>query len=236
MKKVSLLTGTILLFILCNFNLDVCGAADKEIKPRLFVSIFKYSKVHSDQEENKFKEFIEIISAKILKLAEELKIKGEKFNYLGQLKTSMVLDEKTGKHKIFEGSMQELDEHWKKSWALEVLNGRLRNQDNIISVRSNIFLGELQGDLAEPIIILDLPISDDEFDSTRDSHSLVTLYAMAMDAKKRGRPPYEIISILSEANAIAEDFKKEKPGIEKLQSAIKKSLEEQKILSNRGSQ
>ncbi len=229
MKKVSLIIIVICLYISCNFYLNARAAPDKEINPRLFVSVFKYSKVHSDQEENEFKEFIEIIRTKILKLAEELKIKGYNFNYLGQLKTSMVLDEKTGKPKIFEGSMQELDEHWKRSGALEVLNGRLRHQDKIITVRSNVFLGELKGELATPIITLDMPISDNEFDSTRDSHSLVTLYAMAMDAKNRGRPPYEIISILSEANAIAEDFKKDMPGIQTLQSAIKKSLDEQKL-------
>jgi hypothetical protein len=235
MKKVSLIIIAICLYIVGNFHINAHAAPDNEFKPRSFVSVFKYSRVHSDQEEKEFKEFIEIISAKILNLAEEFKIKGDNFNYFGQLKTSIVLDEKTGKPKIFEGNMQELDEHWKKSGALGVLNGRLRLQDKIITVRSNVFLGELKGELASPIITLDMPITDDEFDSTRDSHSLVTLYAMAMDAKKRGRPPYEILSILSEANAIAKDFKKDMPGIQTLQSAINKSLDEEKLLC-KGSQ
>jgi peptidoglycan hydrolase-like protein with peptidoglycan-binding domain len=52
-------------------------------------------------------------------------------------------------------------------------------------------IGPLSGDLSSKFVQVDLAIEDDEFDSTRDSHSTIALYALGMDTLARCGPRHE---------------------------------------------
>jgi hypothetical protein len=108
---------------------------------------------------------------------------------------------------------------------LQVFWGRVRSSDSNFYVRSEIFLGDLKGYLKQDSITLDLAIVDDEFDTTRDSHTIITLYALGMDALARGRPNNEVVFFLSEANARLPDLTENMLGIADLKKAIKTALE-----------
>jgi len=198
------------------------------LTPRLTISIFKYGGLTTPRAEKEFDAFKEIITAKIVKLTQELEAKGSSFSYVSNLRANFVRDITSNEHLPFTGSGQDLYDHWNSSGALQVMWGRIRSSDSKFSVRSEIFLGDLKGLLAMPSITLDLPIVDEEFDSTSDSHSVTTLYALAMDAQKRGRPKDEVLMFLSEAYGRMPDLPQNVQGIRDLQEAIRQSIEQVK--------
>lgn len=194
--------------------------------PRLIISIYKYSGIHTKKQENEFDAFKEIIQAKILKLSQEIGSEGTSLDYVSGLMPSLVSDLKSNENLPFTGSRKDLYDYWYSSGALEVLLGRIRSTGSTFSVRSEVFLGDLKGDLKKDSVTLDLPISDEQFDTTRDSHTIVTLYALAMDAKKRNRPGNEVLAFLSEANARLPDLPAEMPGVLELKKAIETTIKQ----------
>ena len=91
-------------------------------------------------------------------------------------------------------------------------------------MRSKIYLGNLKGHLNDATITVDLPIKDEEFDTTRDTHSVVTLYALAMDARQMNRPENEINALLAEALSRFPDNHENMPGMTALKEAITQIL------------
>ena len=204
----------------------VHDSAVAENAPRLTISIFKYSGIRTERHENEFDAFKEIIVAKILKLTQEFETKGNRFDYISHLTPSFVSDLASNKHLPFIGSQKDLYDHWYSSGALEVLLGRIRSTGSIFSVRSEVFLGDLKGNLENPSLTLDLSIVDEQFDTTRDSHTLITLYALAMDAQGRGRPKDEVLTFLSEAYGRLPDLCEDMPGIKDLKKALIMAIEQ----------
>lgn len=194
--------------------------------PRLMISIFKYSGIRTERHKSEFKAFKEIIVAKILKLTQEVEAKGTNFSYVSGLTPNFVSDLASDEHVPFTGSQKDLHDHWYSSGALEVLLGRIRSTGSAFSVRSEVFLGDLKGNLKKSFVTLDLPIVDDQFDTTRDSHTIVTLYALAMDAQKRSRPRSDVLAFLSEAYGRLPDLPEQMPGIYDLKQAIVTTIEQ----------
>lgn len=192
-------------------------------QPRTVLHIFKYGNSDSGQPAQRFDEFKGILQDKILLLAEELKQQGDAFNYVTQLQPHYVTDQ-SGGHVPFSGGLDTLEERWQQAHALEILSGRLFEQNGGYEVRSRIFLGDLGTDLGESSIRVDLPISDDQYDTTRDSHSVVILYGLAMDARQRCRPAAEVSTLLSVARESASDLPANLPGIAELKAAIDQGL------------
>jgi len=197
--------------------------ADAQIVPRVSISIYKYS-VNSTKQAKGFDQFKDIISAKIRKLSEELQVKSGKIDYISGLSPHFVTRPNNIEHLRFDGSVEDLYKHWRNSSALEVFTGRVRDVGSGLSVRSDVFLGDLKGDLAKQTITLDLPINDDQFDTTRDSHTAVTLYALAMDAQRCGSPPDVVLVFLSEAYSRVNDVRENVPDIKILKEAIEKAI------------
>lgn len=208
-----------LVILLCNALADT---------PRLTISIFKYGGITTPKQEKEFGAFKDIIIAKIVKLTQELEAKGSQFSYVSSLRANFVHGVTSDEHLPFRGSGQDLYDHWYSSGALQVMWGRIRSSDSKSSVRSEIFLGDLKGALDAPSLTLDLPIVDEEFDTTRDSHTVTTLYALAMDAEKRGRPKDEVLMFLSEAYGRLPDLPQDIPGMKGLKEAILQSIKEAK--------
>ncbi|MGA1840953.1 MAG: hypothetical protein ACMUIU_10035 [bacterium] len=217
-------------FLSLDFIVYSNTAADNA--PRLTVSIFKYSGIRDENHEINFNAFKEIITAKMLRLAQEFETKDNNFNYISNLRPDFVTDLTSNKHLPFSGSQKDLFDHWDTSGALEVLLGRIRLNGSDFSVRSKIFLGNLKGNLKHPSIQLDLPIVDEQFDTTKDSHTVITLYALAMDAQQRGLPNDIILTFLSEAYVRLPDLPEDMPEINDLKEAIKKAIEQIQMNNN----
>jgi len=194
-------------------------------QPRTVIHIFKYSRVSDAQAQQRFGEFKEILQAKILSLGEELAAQDNALRHLGSLSPHFVSDVH-GNHLPFRGSPDQLLQRWRQSNALEIFFGRLRQDNGQFSVRSKVFLGELPTDLISQSVQVDLPIRDEQFDTTRDSHSAAILYGLAMDARQRCRPREEVFALLATANELLADLPEGLTGEAELNDAIRKGLED----------
>jgi len=75
-------------------------------------------------------------------------------------------------------------------------------------VKSNFHLGALKEYFPYDVVKITLPVSSGEFGNTQDSHSLVILYALAMDAKRQGFNKSHIARFLTAANNKLADIKR----------------------------
>ncbi|NOQ78109.1 MAG: hypothetical protein GQ546_01775 [Gammaproteobacteria bacterium] len=93
--------------------------------------------------------------------------------------------------------------------VLCLMRGTIVSDDNITYlVKSNFHLGELKGTFPYDTVNITLPVSSKEFGNTQDSHSLVILYALAMDAKRLGHDKSHIARFLNSANNKLADIKR----------------------------
>ena len=72
--------------------------------------------------------------------------------------------------------------YWEKTGSLELLRGNLLPGSPHFSVQSHIFIGDLRGRYPHKEVVVKLPLLDEKGPPMLDSHSVVTLYALAMDA------------------------------------------------------
>ena len=197
--------------------------------PRVTLQFFKYSGVHDNNEaaKNQFDSFKSIIHAKISSISEELSSR-EHFAELEKLGPFFPTDA-SGKHAIWSGNNAKLLERWKNAGTLEIFLGRIRIQENAYSVRSRVFLGNLPTSIDSKFIVIDLPIADEQYDTTRDSHSVAILYALAMDARLRCRPEFEVFELLSAARERLADVPSTVSGVEQLRIAVEQSFQEPQL-------
>lgn len=189
---------------------------------RLSIHIYKYTGIHSDQETQYFDEFKAIVQAKILTLSEEL----TEFNVEYTKLAPFYVINQNGKHIEFTGSTFDLQNRWEISNVLEILHGRVRANNKQYSVKSRVFFGNLSTDLGSKFLSIELPIDDEQYETTKDSHSIAILYALALDARNRCRPENEVIALLSNAYEKLKDIpdSPKLAGIEKLRNAVETAL------------
>lgn len=101
---------------------------------------------------------------------------------------------------------RDVEEYWRRNRALELLRGGVLPGDGSFSVQSRIYLGDLRGGLGSPSVAVSLPIAGSEFANASDSHSLVTYYALAMEAKRLGCPSGVVVGLLGRAREKAADL------------------------------
>jgi hypothetical protein len=105
--------------------------------------------------------------------------------------------------------ISEMHRWMKDTNALNVMRGSIATDDNVnYHVYSRFYLGDLSPSILPDEISVDLPITASEFANTRDSHTLVLLYALAMDAKRVGRPTSQVALLLSSAQSIIADLER----------------------------
>jgi hypothetical protein len=104
-------------------------------------------------------------------------------------------------------SLEDIRTCWEKAQALEIMHGIIVQRTDGYWVISRIYIGDLGGVyLDAKALKVELRISEREFGSIIDSHSLVTLFALAMDAKRCKLPPYYVLSLLAKAKDIYADI------------------------------
>ncbi|MCP4672426.1 MAG: hypothetical protein GY857_14105 [Desulfobacula sp.] len=96
-----------------------------------------------------------------------------------------------------------------QSSVLCLLRGTIVSDDNVhYIVKSHFYLGELKGDFPYDVIKISLPVSSKELGNTQDSHSIVILYALAMESRRIGMSNSKIAKVLFPAIDKLADIKR----------------------------
>lgn len=173
--------------------------------PKSEVAVFQYAgSVEGDASGEKFSVFRGILDDKISHLKREV-LQGDALA-LAYLNDVHISYRDKDNFTTTEGINR-----WLKNQAsvLCVLRGTIISDDNVTYiVKSNIYLGELRGHFPYDSLKISLPISSREFGNNRDSHSVVILYALAMDAKRLGYDKSHIARFLTVANNKLADIKR----------------------------
>lgn len=196
---------------------------------RTEIHMFRYAGTNDQSAMGAFLDFRDIIVHKLLLLARELGSRPEVAT--DRLRVAQVRDQ-GGEWTAFSADLSMLESYWRDHGPLGVLIGRVRQRADGFMVRSSMYLGGLQGDLPQAFIDIDLPIADEQFDTTRDSHSVVTLYALAVgtlrdpssagiDCRRRDVSTH----LLNEAYTRARDVTLELPSLTFVLDAITATLE-----------
>jgi hypothetical protein len=75
-----------------------------------------------------------------------------------------------------------------------------------VTVRSLVYMGSLAPSPELSGLRIKMKVTPDEFETTRDSHSLVILYALARDAQRMHMPSYVTSAFLGEAYSVMQDL------------------------------
>jgi hypothetical protein len=201
--------------ILCGVLLLWAQPVNAQSGPRLLIKLSKYE----GDPQSAFGQFYIILKNKLLNMSLELSKKNDPSDYLARLEL-----DRTGVEAPLTTEAK-LD-YWKKTGALALLEGMIFSSgDGEIIIISTADLGELGENLPKRTIDLELKVTPREFRSMRDAHSLATLYALAVDAKRLKKPDHVVINILSKAYAISLDLDSNtSPDIEFVKKEIKKML------------
>ncbi|MGF1610819.1 MAG: hypothetical protein ACFCUQ_15565 [Kiloniellales bacterium] len=215
--------------MLTPFLLGVAGALALASAPaahadRAEMYLFKYNGVRSEADQQAFDEFTEIVTTKLSRLADEVTQPDQDESPASHLSVILVIDPQTREHLPFRQSNSDLHLYWQRQAALAVLSGRVRKDQGIYSVLSRVYVGDLRGELESSFIEIALPIASEQYDTTRDSHSIVTLYALAMDIVERCGPLHEAIHLFGEAKLRLQDVVAAAPQMEMLHEPIEAGL------------
>jgi hypothetical protein len=183
--------------------------------PRLLVQIFNYP-----GEGPVFEQFYAIVSSKIRVLGDAIARDHPDCAYMKDLHA-----EKAGRDET-SGANQTLEE-WRSSNALLFLSGLFYRRGPDEFVRSLPYFGELAPQAGElDRLQLDLGIDMNELGQTTDSHSLAVLYALAMDARRIGRPKDVILTFLGQAVSVAQGVDSAVPGVATLKAQLRKAFQD----------
>ncbi len=185
-----------LVFLGALASLLVVPSSLAQQRPRLLIKVTNYASASDSSQDL----LVNILTNKISNLIQEMipNAGDDSLSYLTSLKI-----EETGTTQPL--SLEERLDYWRRSQALEVLGGIvMTSAEGGDIVASSVDLGELGGELPKRTVDLELELTMEEFRSTRDAHSLVTLYALCMDARRLDKDPNAISTILAKAHFIAQ--------------------------------
>jgi hypothetical protein len=196
---------------------------------RINVLIYRYGGASQSQaHEVAFERFIDMVQDRLLSLSGELSGLGGNLAYLHDLQRSVVTQ--NGQPIEFNGSLSDLKKHWSQGQTLAVLTGQIGEHAQKFRVRSRIFLGDLKGALPREDIVVDLEFDINDFEPASDTHAVAAIYALAMDARRRGLPRDAILRLLNRAKQYARGIDDHLAGIAQLKAAITQSLSDAKAV------
>ena len=189
-----------------------CPPAGSAIEPRLRISLFRYEPTTDNAAASQFQLFASLLNTKVSTLADEVKASR---SASGAAKN----DFPDGVY-LYTRAGQPLDDtlqnpnrrktHWEDTAALELLRGRVwaTGPGKPYVVQSDIYIGELRGQFPRPEISVKLPIVDSEASTTSDSHSVITYYVLAMEAKQLSCDQAIARGLLARALSILKDIRR----------------------------
>lgn len=183
-----------------------CADISPTNQPRLIIPLFKYSGAEVGEAQNQFSQYKGIIVRKLSALIDEL----PQYTYLENLDIHLpgglpITDTLTNR--------QRRQAYWTDTHALELLRGTLWSGTPYF-VDSEIYIGDLRGRFPRNEVHMRFAIEPENVPSTNDTHSLVTYYVLAMDARRLKCEPALVRRFLSNAYSILEDLKGRSGGLD----------------------
>lgn len=201
-----------------------CDPAIDPLGPRAKVYLFDYGGAESADARDRHSQFQAAMLDKAERWGEELSRLGVGADYLEQLQVI-----KAGKDALA-GKPALVGRYWKDSHALQLMSGIVDGSSGQYSVRSRMYLGELRGGLESSSLIVAMPITASQFGNVMDSHSIVTFYALAVDAERRHCDRAVAIALLNSLNEKVSDLRRRggalDPGVELVATAARARLDE----------
>jgi hypothetical protein len=157
--------------------LSVVGPVGADELRRLDVFMVKYGGATGGASEQSYSQFRSFIQDRVQTLPEEVAGGSGELAYMGKLK----LKELAGPRFP---SLLDLEEYWKQTLPLAILQGTVFTPaGRDARVQSRIYLGDLSKSLPRRSLVVEMDISEEQFANASDSHSVVLLFALAVDAK-----------------------------------------------------
>jgi hypothetical protein len=218
-RRVGLVAGAILVV-----GIGVATSQTDPLGSRLKVSLFHYAGAEEGAAKNDFSCFKGILKDKLVTMAGEVE-SGDRSD-LARLSI-----EPDGTDGLPDSLSDEAAaaRYWDQSRSLILLRGTLFPQGSGHIASSRIYFGNL-GPIKRPLA-LRLPISDDQFANTFDSHSAAIYYALAADAERLGKSSATVTDLLELAKSKIVNLQQRgplSPDLEQLRSVIASSLADQR--------
>jgi hypothetical protein len=163
-------------------------------KSRLRISLFDYSGKCSASS-TAYATFRGILESKVNSLRGIFAASDHRYDYLRGVNIVPVGHE-------LDLSSNQIEDYWNGTSSLQVLSGLCFPGDRVDIIHSQVFSGALSGGLSEPFVA-EIPLSAEEFGTTRDIHTVSVLYALSQEALGRGLEKDIVISYLSHAREAA---------------------------------
>ena len=187
-----------------------CTSAELEAKARVKIPLFQYGGALTGEAQNKYSSFQTLLTRKLTVLIRELQKDRADLDYLESL--GIYLPE--GKPLVDDLlTPAKRQEYWLGSRSLELLRGEITKTENYYIVLSDIYIGDLGAELGRKEIVISLPIVAELVPHTNDTHSLITYYLLAMDAKQLDCEMPLINHYMSKAWSVYLDLAKRENGI-----------------------
>lgn len=167
---------------------------------RTELHLFQYGRANSDRLKIAFLDFRDLLLEKMPKLAVEVQRESiiEPLDRLA-LKQIKLPDGSLETADVKVGNVDKRRKYWLETGALGVLTGYVREDDGRPWVHTSFFWGTLRGPWGTETIDLVLPVDGAAFDTTNDSHSVATLYALAQQIGEDCARDQDGFRLLSEA-------------------------------------
>jgi len=133
--------------------------------------------------------------------------------YLSRL-TSCFIDEP------LEADQQAAQSYLDGTHSLELISGALFHEHSSVHARSRVYFGPLGGEIKQ--VPIEIAVSRAAFTSLKDMFSVVTLYALAMDAKRLNKPKGLRLHYLQEALTIINDIRQQSEQIRRLHTILQR--------------
>jgi hypothetical protein len=207
---------------LCNNEIDPLGA-------RLEISVFRFAGSLDGDGRNQFSRFKRLISDIVRQIPERIALNNlliqREIIYMHDLKI-MPPGEKSYEDKL--STEDDAMSFWNASHSLMLMRGEIERTDNVYFANSRLFIGENRGLYPEKYINFRSPLDIESVPLATIWHSLVTYYALAMDAQRLGCQPQLVNAILSRALDRLNDLKVkigDTPNLSTLELAIAQFIE-----------
>ncbi len=165
-----------------------CPQADTP--PRLKLAMFDYAGAESGDAARHFSRFQQIIRRKLAHVAEEVIETGLPLSELEDLSVFAAGQDTLASRRAVRNYANQPD-------ILKVLRGDIAEMGDGFEITSLVFLGNRKGPLRSEELIVTMPVDRREYANTRDGHSILAAYALAVDAAQRQCPTSVVLALLS---------------------------------------
>jgi hypothetical protein len=190
------------------------SVSEAELGTHMRISLFTYGGQCSEGT-SAFNTFREILKSKAASLRPMFPPSDARYNYLNS-----ILVNDAGRQ--LNMTVSEVHNYWEQTGSLQVLSGLCFVKDGGEVMQSQIFFGSLAGTAPEPFFA-EMPISANEFGTTRDIHTASILYALGEEAVSRHLDREVVTHYLATARDIAIQIHTS-PARTQLLQAIEQSL------------